>query len=275
MLTRVYAALFIILLASRTAIALSITTPTSGTSVAQGGTLTVHVVNTNSGVTQVLLAGSLVSVAGLSITSTLQTAQSAMDFTVPIPQTMKPGTYRLAVLDATSAQTLQNTTNMAGPVTVVVVPSVAITALSLQPTPITLRYVGDRASVRVIGTGSGLYAELTESPGVTFQSSDASVATVDSAGRVTGIGAGTATITARYNSLTASVQVVVPTAIRGDLDGNGRVDLYDLARLLTWLDTPAASPNDARDLNGDGLINDLDARILITLCTYPRCATHP
>jgi sugar lactone lactonase YvrE len=62
---------------------------------------------------------------------------------------------------------------------------------------------------------------------------------------------------------------------RGDVNGDGQVDKVDLGLIMEALNTPANGPNDPRDLNHDGVINLLDARILVTLCTYPGCAVSP
>lgn len=60
--------------------------------------------------------------------------------------------------------------------------------------------------------------------------------------------------------------------IPGDLDGDRDVDQDDLNIVLVARNQPAG-PNDPRDLNRDGIINALDARQLVTLCTRPGCAT--
>lgn len=62
--------------------------------------------------------------------------------------------------------------------------------------------------------------------------------------------------------------------IPGDLNGDGVVDQKDLNLILHALNQPAAKPFDPRDLNYDGVINVLDARKLILLCTHPRCASQ-
>jgi hypothetical protein len=77
-----------------------------------------------------------------------------------------------------------------------------------------------------------------------------------------------------YSAATQNVSFTV-AAMRGDLNGDGQVDLADLHILDSFLNKPANGPNDPRDLNHDGVINALDARILVTLCTYSRCATRP
>lgn len=72
------------------------------------------------------------------------------------------------------------------------------------------------------------------------------------------------------------IQVIRGAArARGDVNGDGQVDIVDLDLVMNALNTTASGPHDLRDLNHDGVINVLDARILVTLCTYPGCATSP
>ena len=97
---------------------------------------------------------------------------------------------------------------------------------------------------------------------------------VHSAGAETFVGSGQTTIDLQYGSISVGIQVTVPSALRGDLNGDGRVDKSDLNILLDAINTPPNGPNDARDLNHDGLINALDSRILVTLCTHPGCTAH-
>ena len=61
--------------------------------------------------------------------------------------------------------------------------------------------------------------------------------------------------------------------LRGDLDGDYDVDQDDLNILLAAKDTVSTGVGDPRDLDNDGLISDLDAQILATLCSRPECAT--
>ena len=63
-----------------------------------------------------------------------------------------------------------------------------------------------------------------------------------------------------------------PPPLVSDIDGDGDVDLADIGLISAARNQPASGPNDPRDLNGDGRIDALDARIAVTKCTRPRCA---
>jgi hypothetical protein len=73
------------------------------------------------------------------------------------------------------------------------------------------------------------------------------------------------------------VLVVAPAAViavPGDLDADGDVDLVDLGLMRPFFGQPATGPDDLNDLNGDGMINVLDFRRAVTLCTRLRCAVQ-
>jgi hypothetical protein len=184
----------------------------------------------------------------------------------------------------------------------------------VQPGTLNLRYVGDQSWLKVLGTmpnGSIVdftYATITSTfpfnpfyAPINYYSLNPQVAVVDNNGTVTATGPGTTTVgalayylvpptTENYypgdtSGIVVTIQVTVPSTIRGDLNGDGRVDLLDLQILEERLNTAAITSanlgnpfggtqypvTDARDLNGDGVINALDARILVTLCTQTGC----
>ena len=75
-------------------------------------------------------------------------------------------------------------------------------------------------------------------------------------------------------------RLTIPWSLtRGDVDGNGEVDRDDLAVIVAGRNTTALGPEDPRDLDKDGEITVLDARILVTLFSVPagftRVASSP
>ena len=56
-----------------------------------------------------------------------------------------------------------------------------------------------------------------------------------------------------------------------DIDADRSVDIFDLRAIMAARNTPAV-PGDARDVDGNGFINILDARLCVLQCTKPRCA---
>jgi hypothetical protein len=92
-----------------------------------------------------------------------------------------------------------------------------------------------------------------------------------------------ASVEATCSVLTVSEELVpgdtvylVDAPVAGDLDGDCDVDTADVSILLADRNLPVGSSacGAACDLDGDGVITALDARILVTMCTLPGCATE-
>lgn len=66
-------------------------------------------------------------------------------------------------------------------------------------------------------------------------------------------------------TLQMTVAPVLRPEVRGDIDRDGDVDITDLSLVLAARNRPATGPGDARDLDHNGVINILDARILAAL----------
>ncbi|MEM6484914.1 MAG: S8 family serine peptidase [Pseudomonadota bacterium] len=71
---------------------------------------------------------------------------------------------------------------------------------------------------------------------------------------------------------TVDVSIAEPP-VPGDINEDGFVDRADVDLIFAARNSPADGPDDPRDMNGDGVINVLDARLVTLECTLPGCAT--
>ncbi|MGO9931449.1 MAG: dockerin type I repeat-containing protein [Steroidobacteraceae bacterium] len=160
------------------------------------------------------------------------------------------------------------------PVKVVVERADSPTALTIDSPLIIFAYIGQTLPWTIFASfAGGLQTDVTRSTHLIIDSDNPRVAIVEH-GMVKAVGSGRTSLNVRYGSIAQSISVTVPPFVRGDLNGDGRVDQSDLNVLLDALHSRANSPNDARDLNHDGVIDERDAEILKTLCTHPGCASH-
>lgn len=60
--------------------------------------------------------------------------------------------------------------------------------------------------------------------------------------------------------------------LRGDIDGDGKVNSKDVTAAARRLNQAATGPYDKADIDGDGKVTALDTRLITNLCTKPRCA---
>jgi hypothetical protein len=163
---------------------------------------------------------------------------------------------------------------------VVVIPASLPQSIGVDPVSVPFGQPGEARTISVLGQfADGSVVDLSADTRISYASSNARVATIIGVGGVQAVAPGLAVITVTFNGgpgsiLTKSVPVSVSVfEQRGDLDGDGDVDQSDLNILLKALNTPATGPGDPRDLNSDGVINAVDARILATLCSRTGCAT--
>jgi hypothetical protein len=261
-----------IIIAQTPSVPLTITSPSNGAVVIPGQTINVTVTRApNSGITAVAL--------NAFDWTPIQTGSDPLVFSITVPTDTQPGPASISAFDMTP-KAARGVGTTSAPV-VLTVRSPPLVSLQPDVTVIHFQFVGDTYKLTLNGTpSSGNPVWLANSTSISFSSQVPSVASVDQTGLVTALGSGQTTIIAIFTNASGSkvavnVPVFVPTLIRGDLNGDGKVDLEDLNVIQAAINTPATGPNDARDLNHDGVINALDSRILTTLCTYSRCATHP
>jgi len=241
---------------------LQIASPSSGTVVRAGDTLTVVVTaSPSSSFAAVMIIPERPIIYDDALTG------PPFIFRVPIPENIVARSYTLTAVGAMAPGDLVFST----PVIITVEPATSPLGLEIQPGGINFSFIGEQVQLQVMGTlFNGRQLDVTESTTTAYRSRNTAVAVVSPTGAVTAVGAGSTGILVNE---TVEVAVSVPSARRGDLDGDGDVDIDDLNILLGQLNSAAAS-FDGRDLNNDGLIDALDARVLVTLCDRPRCATH-
>ena len=152
------------------------------------------------------------------------------------------------------------------PVTISVVPASSLLKLATNFASMPFSFIGETARIRVNGIfQAGSSADVTDLPATKFSSQDTAVAKVDSSGQVVATGSGETKVTVQNGSLSVTVAVSVPATVRGDLNGDGKVDQDDFNLLIGAVGQVAAA-FDARDLNGDGQIDDKDVGVLRSTC---------
>jgi len=245
---------------------LTITSPINGASVTSGQSLVITV-TVASGTYPHGIA--VIGQHPLGVTGLQAVAGSTLRFTLAIPANTPPGSYNLTAMSVDSKGVLVPS----APVSVIVERADLPTMLATDPL-IFFAYVGQTLPWTIFSTfAGGVQTDVTQSTLLNIDSGNTRVAIVEH-GLVKAMGSGKTNINVRYGSITKSIAVTVPAFVRGDLNGDGRVDESDLNVLLDAIGTRANSANDARDLNHDGVIDVLDVEILKSLCTHPACASQ-
>jgi len=126
------------------------------------------------------------------------------------------------------------------------------TSLNLLNTTLTpISAVGSTVQLQLqaIYPDGSAYDVSSSDSGTTYGTSNPNVVTISTEGLVTAVGAGTATLSANYDGLTATTTVASFSAL--DSDGDGMPDAWEIANGLNPYD-----PTDAGlDPDGDGLTN--------------------
>jgi len=221
-------------------------------------------------------AGQIVTVT-VSVTSgqVLAVQVGAQDIGFSAYQTTSPYSFSLTVPTETiglknlfAVGLVANEAVIVSPViNIDVEPGAAPTAISFQQSLVTFGYVGQQRRIGVTATfADGSTIDVSQSSQIQFSSDTPTVVSVDPTGLMSANGSGTANITVSYGNLTATMKAIGPTAVKGDLNGDGVVNSDDLFLLESMLGSTPTGPNDSRDINGDGKIDILDVQALLTLC---------
>jgi hypothetical protein len=217
---------------------LQITSPTDGTVVAPGQSLSVSVTATGGTFQQVVVMGD----GPIKMTAPL--AAPPYNFTVQIPSAITPGKYSLTA----SGFTAPGEGAESESIDIVVEPAENPIALSIQPTTVSMR-VGDVAPLRVVGKfASGAERLMTFSGRISYATTSPAIATVDNVGRITAVSPGNTLVLVSGGgpglripvSVAAYMKVVPPAAIlyAGEpLELGAQVNLA-ADQTATWSITP-------------------------------------
>ena len=103
-----------------------------------------------------------------------------------------------------------------------------------------------------------------------WESTNMGVATVDDNGNVTAKSKGNTTIKVTLDGVSASCELVVLGALKGDLDKNGQVDTADAAIALNLYKYKNATEEDIKiaDMDGNNVIDTADAAEILNMFKY-------
>lgn len=143
--------------------------------------------------------------------------------------------------------------------------------ITLDKTEIKFSAIGETSTLTVTLTPSNAMDKII------WVSSDTTVVTVDRYGKVTAVGAGTATVSAKGFDFSAHCQVIVGTAVSGDTDGNGVVNVTDYMAVANYILGVSASNFNviAADVNEDGNVNVTDYTGVANIILYGNYQGNP
>src|SRR5580700_3417298 len=223
----------------------TITSPASGSVYSPGESI-----NINASVTGGQVIGVKVGAQDMGMSAYQFTAPYSLRLTVPSDIVGPRNLFAVGLV--------ANETVIVSPsITVDIEPSRLPTAVSFQQTLVAFGYVGQQQRVGVTATFSdGSTLDVSKSTQLNFASGNPGLVSVDTTGLMTSLKPGNTTIKVTYGNLTSTLQTVGPAGVKGDLDGDGMVTVQDLLLLEAMVGSIPTGPSDARDLNGDGKIDN-------------------
>jgi Bacterial Ig-like domain (group 2) len=136
-------------------------------------------------------------------------------FAIKIPKNIKSGLYNLNVLAGLAGPAGRDGELVGAGIEVDIERREMPRALEPRVPRFHFEKKGETRDVELLGNfGDGDFVDVTESSRVTFESSDAAVATVDPSGTVTAVGAGHAAVVAWYGPRERGIKASIPVEVR-------------------------------------------------------------
>ena len=138
---------------------------------------------------------------------------------------------------------------------------IPLKSISLSKTELSM-FDGDSTTLKVNFNPS----TTTDDKTVTWTSSNTKVATVSKDGKITAVGAGTATITAKVGNFTATCKVIVSSNImKGDVDADEEITIADALMIFKYKSDEvnlSSSQLKAANVDGDNEVTIADALMI-------------
>ena len=190
---------------------LRIDSPRDGAVVASGETLQVTVSSPN----RTRFLGITIVMQDPIDTADQEATSLPARFAIKIPKNIKSGLYTVSALAGLAGRGGRDGELVAAVIEVDIERREMPRALTPRVPRLYFDTKGETRQIELIGDfGDGDLVDVTESSRVTFESSDAAVATVDKSGAVTAVGAGHTAVVAWYGPRDKGVRVSIPVEIR-------------------------------------------------------------
>lgn len=252
---------------------LYLSSPAPGTSVLSGGVLTVTVdISPRMAVRMVSIAGSIGQMYLLNSSNAASMSSVPAIFTVNIPENSRIGKHTVFAIAVTSdGRTLQSQ-----PIVVEITAPLDVTSMQSDFEGLFFGFRGQSGRLGIyVLDAQGVRRYIDDSMEISCVSSNTAIVRIIPPCKPVGISNGDALVTASYRGANFVVPIGVSIGdAKGDLNGDGSVDMFDIDLLTAMIGQRPLVTGDDRDLNSDGKIDALDVRILTTMCTSPRCATQ-
>ena len=136
-------------------------------------------------------------------------------FAIKIPKDVSPGSYTVSAVAGLAGRAGRDGELVVAVIEVDIERREMPRAITPRLSRFYFEKKGEEGRIELVGDfGDSDFVDVTESSRVTFESSDAAVATVDKSGTVTAVGAGRAAVVAWYGPRDRGIKASMPVEVR-------------------------------------------------------------